>query len=58
MKELTAKQVEEVSGGNPVVVMLLVVAGRAAIRIGAPIIKKTLIGVAGYLGHDEGLRGS
>jgi hypothetical protein len=57
MKELTAKQVEEVSGGifiNPVTVMI----GVRLIHIAKPFVKKTLVGVAGYLGHDEGVRGS
>ncbi len=57
MKELTAKQVEEVSGGifiNPVTVMLAV----RLIRIAKPFVENGLIGVATYIGGDEGYRAS
>lgn len=57
MKELTAKQMEEVSGGifiNPVTVMI----GVRLIHLARPYIKKALIGAAGYIGHDEGTRAS
>lgn len=54
MQELTFEQVEEVSGGNPVAVMLVVVAARAA----TPHIVRGTVAVAsaiaGALGASDG----
>jgi hypothetical protein len=54
MQELTFEQVEEVSGGNPVVVMLAVVAIRAA----TPYIVRGAVAVAsavaGAIGTSDG----
>lgn len=57
MQELTFEQVEEVSGGNPVVVMVAVVAIRAAspyIKTGVIAAATTLAGIVGYeLGSEK-----
>lgn len=55
MKELTAKQVEEVSGGNPVVVMLAVVAIRAAVPY---IVKGVVLAAGAAAGAIGGIHGS
>ena len=54
MKNLTFEQVEEVSGGNPVAVMLIIVAARAA----APHIARAAVAagsaIAGAIGSSHG----
>lgn len=54
MKELTAKQVEEVSGGNPVLVMLAVVAIRAAVPYIVKGAVATAATIAGVIGSSHG----
>jgi hypothetical protein len=55
MKELTAKQVGEVSGGifiNPVTVMI----GVRIAQLAKPHIKRGILAAAAYIGGDEGYR--
>lgn len=54
MQELTFEQVEDVSGGNPVVVMLAVVAVRAAVPHVVRAASAVATAVAGAVGTSDG----